>query len=118
MNNQKLYSPESLLVNCCEDESFVHTVVSLFLQHMPQYFQELQDGVATSNWYAVHRNAHTMKASIDLFNIIPLKTLIREIERQGKAKMPESSLPMQLNQLKDLLYDCMEELRRDYGIEN
>lgn len=84
---------------------------------MPQYFQEIQSGVATANWYAVYRNAHTMKASIDLFNIQPLKTLIREIEGQGKTEMPTSSLPRQISRLQEVLYACIDELRKDYGIE-
>ncbi len=118
MNNQKLYSPEAVLLNCCDDESFVQTVVTLFLQHMPQYFEEIQAGVVNANWYEVYRNAHTMKATIDLFNIQPLKTLIREIERQGKTETPEPGLDMQIINLQKILNACMDELRKDYGIEN
>lgn len=116
MNNQKLYSKESVLLNCCNDEGFVRTVVDLFIEHMPKYFEELQTAVQQENWYSLYRNAHTMKANIDLFNIVPLKSLIREIEKQGKSSTPEPLLLSQLNTLKTILFACIAELKQDFAI--
>lgn len=118
MNNQKLYSKESVLLNCCNDENFVKTVVDLFIEHMPKYLEEIEVGVKQENWYAVYRSAHTMKANIDLFNIVPLKSLIRDIEKQGKSSTPEPGMPSQLNTLKAILQACITELKQDYAISD
>lgn len=116
MNNQKCYSKESVLLNCCGDEEFVKTVVNLFIEHMPKYYREMEAAAQEQNWHAVYRNAHTMKASIDLFNIESLKTLIRVIEKQGKTSSPEPLLFEQMQSLKKILHACIEELKQDFAI--
>lgn len=117
MNNQKCYSKELVLLNCCGDEEFVKTVVNLFIEHMPKYYQELETGVQQQNWDVVYRNAHTMKANIDLFSIESLKTLIREIEKQGKTSSPDPLLPEQMQSLKTILFACMHDLKQDFAVE-
>lgn len=116
MNQARSYNYAGLLSNCCEDTSFVHTVVTLFIEHMPQYMSSLEIALAENNWTEMRFKAHTMKASIDLFDIVSLKSVIREIENQAKKNTISATLTSDIQLLKSVINDCILELKQDFHI--
>ncbi len=66
------------------DNEFIKNMVSLFLTNMPETNNSLVKACNEQNWEEVHFNAHKMKAGIDTFNVVPLKSIIRKVEKKSK----------------------------------
>ena len=66
------------------DNEFIKNMVSLFLANMPETNNCLVKACKEQNWEEVHFNAHKMKAGIDTFNVVPLKSIIRKVEKKSK----------------------------------
>jgi len=85
MNEEgRLYDFSILIQSHPPDNAFIKHMLSLFLANMPVTTSSLQKACKEQNWEEVHFNAHKMKAGIDTFNITPLKSIIRKIEKRSK----------------------------------
>src|SRR6478609_4492515 len=85
MNEEdSLYDFSVLTQSHPPDNEFIKNMLSLFLANMPITNNCLIKACKEQNWEEVHFNAHKMKAGIDTFNIAPLKSIIRKVEKRSK----------------------------------
>jgi len=85
MNEEvRLYDFSVLRQSHLPDNEFIKHMLSLFVANMPVTTNCLIKACKEQNWEEVHFNAHKMKAGIDTFNITPLKSIIRKVEKRSK----------------------------------
>jgi len=76
----KLYDLSMIIALGKDDTSFTREIVSLFMEAMPDNIGKLLIAENNKDYKQISTIAHKMKGQIDLFNIISLKSTIRELE--------------------------------------
>jgi HPt (histidine-containing phosphotransfer) domain-containing protein len=112
----KLYDTQTLILTHHADQEFVKYMVSLFIQHIPQTNADLEKACAENDWKRVYFYAHKMKASIDLFNLNELKTLIRKIEQNAKNDVDTEAIPGEVNFVSNYIKNCLKEMKVDFNM--
>ncbi|MEP6465492.1 MAG: Hpt domain-containing protein [Parafilimonas sp.] len=115
-DNGKLYDTQILIQTHHADKEFVKYMVSLFIEHMPQSNTSLESACAANDWQKVYFFAHKMKASIDLFNIIQLKELIRKVEQNAKNSVDIESIPANATFVSNYIKNCIAEMKKDFKL--
>jgi HPt (histidine-containing phosphotransfer) domain-containing protein len=115
----KLYDLNALSRNHVTDAQFIHNMVSLFLAIIPETKDSLVEAMNTENWNQVHFYAHKLKASIDVFNLSPLKQIIRSIESKSKkiTVADKKQLKQDVGFVADYLEKCVTEMRAEFNLE-
>ncbi len=112
----KLYDLNALSRNHEADVQFIHHMVSLFLTTIPETKDLLVEAAESENWSQVHFYAHKLKASIDVFNLNPLKQVIRSIESKSKkiATLDKKQLKQDVQFIADNLEKCITEMKAEF----
>jgi HPt (histidine-containing phosphotransfer) domain-containing protein len=113
---EKLYDTKILIQTHQADKDFVKYMVSLFVEHIPQSNADLEKACAINDWPKVYFYAHKMKASIDLFNLIQLKDLIRKIEQNAKNKIEVETIPNNVTFVSSYIKNCIAEMKKDFKL--
>src|SRR5205809_6676236 len=103
----KLYDTEILLQTHHADEEFIKYMVSLFIKHVPETNTNLEKACSEKDWGNVHFFAHKLKASIDLFNLIPLKDLVRKVEHRAKNLTDTDTIAKDVSFISDYISKCV-----------
>ncbi len=113
----KLYDLNALSRNHEADAQFIHNMVSLFLAIIPETKDSFIEAVNTENWNQVYFYAHTLKASIDVFDLSPLKQIIRSIESRSKKiiNSDKKHLKQDVQFVADYLEKCLTEMKAEFG---
>ena len=115
-DTEKLYDTQILIQTHQADKEFVKYMVSLFVEHIPQSNADLEKACTIEDWPKVYFFAHKMKASIDLFNIIKLKDLIRKIEQNAKNKIELEAIPANVTFVSNYIKNCIAEMKKDFKL--
>jgi HPt (histidine-containing phosphotransfer) domain-containing protein len=113
----KLYDLNALSRNHEADAQFIHNMVSLFLAIIPETKDSFIEAANTENWNQVHFYAHKLKASIDVFDLSPLKQIIRSIEARSKKIIDSDKkhLKQDVHFVADYLENCITEMKTEFG---
>ena len=117
IKENKLYDLDALSRNHEGDAQFIINMVSLFLSVIPETKDLFIEAAEAENWKQVHFYAHKLKASIDIFDLAPLKQIIRSIE-SGSKKMTNSDkqqLKQDVHFVADYLEKCILEMKAEFG---
>jgi len=115
--NEKLYDTEILIRTHNADGEFIKYMISLFVKHIPESNANLEKACRENDWANVHFYAHKMKASIDLFNLVPLKTLIRKVEQNAKNIVDTDTIPNDINFVSNYIQKCVVAMREEYKVD-
>ncbi|WP_343632821.1 CHASE3 domain-containing protein [Fluviicola sp.] len=60
--------------------------LEIFLHHLPENLEGIEQGVKENNFAMIRRNAHTMKSSVSILGINKIQTLLEEMERLATSE--------------------------------
>lgn len=64
--------------------AFVNQILQVFTEDAAKALVHIKQGITEGDYDAIRNHAHSLKSSIDLLNISPLKTVVRQIEQSAK----------------------------------
>lgn len=116
----KLFDTITLIETHHADKDFIKHMITLFVKNIPESNANLEKACKEKNWERVYFNAHKMKASIDLFNLNPLKDLIRKLELKAKnnekSKAEVDIIDDDVNFISSYVKDCVADMKREYKL--
>lgn len=114
---EKLYDTKTLVQTHYADQEFLKQMIMLFVKHIPESNTALKEASAAGDWANVYFYSHKMKASIDLFSILTLKTLIREIEQSAKNQHELEAIPGKVEYVSGVIEQCIAAMKEEYQLE-
>lgn len=114
--SEKLYDLSMVESIAGGDDSFTKRMVQIFLESMPPSVNQMQQELKVQNWDALSKLAHKIKSTIDSMGILKLKEVVRHIESNGKTKQNLDSMPAWVQQVDDVLQDCVQQLKTDFSL--
>lgn len=98
------------------DHDFVLSVVSVFLEEVPEDLAALETAIAKRNYDQVYKLAHKIKPNVDLLGMEQTRATALEIETLGKSEsnMPEIEAKFPL--LKKDVEQVVSELQKDFNL--
>ncbi len=98
------------------DEDFVLSVISVFLDEVPQDLEDLEKALGNKDYENVYKLAHKIKPNVDLLGMEQTRATALEIETLGKnaanSKKIEEIFPL----LKKDVLQVVSELKKDFGL--
>ncbi|MBC7849081.1 MAG: Hpt domain-containing protein [Chitinophagaceae bacterium] len=113
---EKLYDLTMVETISGGDMGFITKMVQLFNDTMPKNLTDLQEALKAENWEMVGKHAHKMKSTIDSMGITALKDDIRAIEHGGKNKSNVESIPALVDNVANVLGQCISQLKKDFNL--
>lgn len=65
---------------------FLEKMIQVFLEETPLQVNQMKELLEENDFYRLGRLAHKMKPTIDMFDMLDLKNIIRELESESKNK--------------------------------
>ena len=98
------------------DEDFVNSVISVFLEEVPQDLQDLENALAQNDYEKVYQLAHKIKPNVDLLGMEQTRAAALEIETLGKNSANISEIEKVFPILKKDIDQVVSELKKDFHI--
>jgi hypothetical protein len=115
--HEKLYDTEILVQTHNADQEFILYMITLFVKHVPETTANLEKACGESSWERVHFYAHKLKASIDLFNLVPLKDLVRKVEQNALKFVNTETIPADVNVIADYIRNCVAAMKQEFKLD-
>ncbi|GLB48973.1 Hpt domain-containing protein [Neptunitalea lumnitzerae] len=97
------------------DEDFIVSVVTLFIEEVPEDMQKIEEGIAEKDYHKVYQNAHKIKPNVDLVGLDVAFQAILEIEQSARAENHEEVVAKYEVIYKEIT-TAIADLKRDYNI--
>ncbi len=111
-----IYSLDKIHEMAEGDQEFVRSVVSVFLEEVPEDLRELESAVATSHYEQVYKLAHKIKPNVDLLGMEQTRAIALEIETLGKSEGNMEVIRERFPLLKQDVEQVISELRKDFDL--
>jgi HPt (histidine-containing phosphotransfer) domain-containing protein len=98
------------------DSDFVLSVISVFLEEVPQDLSELEAAVNASHYEQVYKMAHKIKPNVDLLGMEQTRATALELETLGKNEGSMGQIRDRFPLLKRDVEQVVSELRKDFGL--
>ncbi len=98
------------------DEDFVLSVVSVFLEEVPEDLTALEDAIDRKDFEQVYKLAHKIKPNVDLLGMEQTRAIALEIETLGKNESNLEQIEEKFPLLKKDIEQVIAELKRDFGL--
>lgn len=112
-----IYSLDRLNKMAEGDQNFVISVITVFLEEIPEDLEHLENAIAKRNFDQVYKMAHKIKPNIELLGMEQTKATALEIEILGKSDdnlvVIEEKFPL----LKKDIEQVIAELHKDFRIK-
>ncbi len=69
-----------------EDPVFLKTMLTTFIDNMPDTLSKIQKGIETGDWDTVYKAAHFAKSSLSIVKVDKMLELVLLIEKQAKTR--------------------------------
>jgi HPt (histidine-containing phosphotransfer) domain-containing protein len=96
------------------NEAFITKMLKMFVEQIPVYVQEMKRHLAEGQLVQMGEIAHRIKPTIDNMGIASCKTIIREIERMGKASEDNGNLGTLMEKVETDVNKAVEAIRKDF----
>lgn len=96
------------------DEEFIQSVISVFLEEVPQDLAELENAVAKLDYDNVYKLAHKIKPNVDLLGMEQARANALEIETLGKNASNSEVIQQKFPLLKQDIQQVISELKNDF----
>ncbi|MEP3208767.1 MAG: Hpt domain-containing protein [Maribacter sp.] len=111
-----IYSLDKINEMADGDEDFINSVISVFLEEVPQDLEGLEHALNTSNYEQVYQLAHKIKPNVDLLGMEQTRAAALEIETLGKSEANMSEIQNIFPSLKKDIDQVVSELRKDFNL--
>lgn len=81
------------------DEDYIHTMVSTFLENMPVTIEKIEFSLRDRDYDTLFKSAHYAKSSLSVIKINSMFEWVERIEQLAKNKMDLGELPVLVNQV-------------------
>jgi len=96
------------------DEDFINSVISVFLEEVPQDLEGLEAALNEKNHEQAYQLAHKIKPNVDLLGMDQTRATALEIESLGKKEADISRMIELFQILKKDIHQVVGELRNDF----
>lgn len=98
------------------DEDFIRSVVSVFLEEVPEDLDALENAIAVRDFDQIYKMAHKIKPNVDLLGMEQTRANALEIETLGKSAASLDAIESKFPLLKKDVEQVISELQKDFGI--
>ncbi len=88
---ESYYSLEQIKKLSAGNREFLDKMIQVFLDETPSQIKQMRELQEQNDFYRLGRLAHKMKPTIDMFDMLDLKTIIRELEIESKNEDVDAS---------------------------
>lgn len=96
-----------------DDPDFMTEMIETFLKSTPELIQEMKSHVRNTAWREIGDIAHKMKPSISFMGIHKARSLILDIEKNGRQQSNISEIPGMINRLESICMKAFQELEEE-----
>lgn len=111
-----IYNLEKINEMAEGDQDFVLSVISVFLDEVPQDLEELEKAIAQQHFDDVYKLAHKIKPNVDLLGMEQTRATALEIETLGKNPANRQQIEEKFPLLKKDVLQVISELRKDFEL--
>ena len=97
------------------DEDFINSVISVFLEEVPQDLEGLEIALNQKNHEQAYQLAHKIKPNVDLLGMDQTRATALEIETMGKQEADISQMTELFQTLKKDINQVVGELKNDFN---
>ena len=98
------------------DEEFINSVISVFLEEVPDDLKGLEVALEEKNYEQVYQLAHKIKPNVDLLGMEQTRTAALEIETLGKSEANMNEIRKIFPILKKDIHQVVSELKKDFSL--
>lgn len=98
------------------NEAFINKMLKMFVEQIPVFVAEMMQKLEEGELVTVGEVAHRIKPTIDNMGIISSKTIIREIEKLGKANHDNGTLATLIKKVEHDVARAVEAIKRDFNM--
>ena len=98
------------------DHDFVVSVISVFLEEVPEDLQSLENAIEQKNLEQVYKMAHKIKPNVDLLGMEQTRATALEIETLGKSDGNLAIIQEKFPLLKKDVEQVVAELQKDFEV--
>ena len=98
------------------DGEFVISVISAFLEEVPEDLELLEKSISQRNYENVYQLAHKIKPNVDLLGMEQTRATALEIEKLGKSEANSEKIEELFPRLKKDVCQVVSELKNDFNL--
>lgn len=98
------------------DNDFVVSVVSVFLEEVPEDLAALENAIASENFEQIGKMAHKIKPNVDLLGMEQTRANAYELEKLGKNQGNLDEIKAKFPLLKKDVEQVIAELQKDFNL--
>ncbi|NAY93285.1 Hpt domain-containing protein [Muricauda sp. JGD-17] len=98
------------------DQDFVISVISVFLDEVPEDLESLENAVAAEDYENIYKLAHKIKPNVDLLGMEHTRARALDIETMGKTQASMEAIREQFPLLKTDVHQVISELKKDFDL--
>jgi HPt (histidine-containing phosphotransfer) domain-containing protein len=98
------------------DEDFINSVISVFLEEVPQDLEGLEKALEQQDHHQVYQLAHKIKPNVDLLGMEQARAVALQIETLGKKSANISEIREVFPLLKKDIHQVVAELKNDFNL--
>ena len=108
-NAPAIFHRADALARAGDDQEIAQVVARMFLEHGPEWLDQLRQAIASSDWPTAQRIAHTLKSSADNLGCHETRATAWSIESAVAANEYDSLEPL-IAKLDEALQRCLPQL--------
>ncbi|MCP4977729.1 MAG: Hpt domain-containing protein [Maribacter sp.] len=98
------------------DEEFINSVISVFLEEVPQDLEGLENALEQQNHEQVYQLAHKIKPNVDLLGMEQTRATALQLETLGKKEANMNEIRDLFPVLKKDIHQVVSELKKDFDL--
>ncbi|MBL0357117.1 MAG: PAS domain S-box protein [Chitinophagaceae bacterium] len=98
------------------NEGFINKMLKMFVEQIPVHLSEMKEKCREQQYITVGEIAHRIKPTIDNMGIISSKTLIRELEKMGKANEDNGTMAALIKKVGEDVDKAVEAIKKDFQL--
>jgi len=111
-----IYSLDKINEMADGDQDFINSVVTVFLEEVPQDLEGLEQALSDKNHERVYQLAHKIKPNVDLLGMEQTRATALEIETMGKNAASIAEIENVFPLLKQDVLQVVSELKKDFNL--
>lgn len=111
-----IYSLDKINEMAEGDEDFINSVISVFLEEVPQDLEQLEAAIVQRDFENVYKLAHKIKPNVDLLGMEQTRATALEIETLGKSPDNREEIEKKFPLLKKDIHQVVSELKNDFKL--
>ncbi|VAW11619.1 FIG00652000: hypothetical protein [hydrothermal vent metagenome] len=111
-----IYSLDKINEMADGDQEFVNSVISVFLEEVPQDLESLGVALEEENYEQVYQLAHKIKPNVDLLGMEQTRAAALEIEALAKNEANMAEIKKVFPNLKKDIFQVVSVLKNDFNL--